>query len=377
MKYLFTIQGEGRGHMTQALVLSEMLRKNGHEIGKVIIGMSHQREVPEYFIRKIGSEVEVIESPSFIFKKDKKKVNWLKTVLYNANPLKTMEYIRSIKKIRKSIQEFQPDVVINFYEMLTGFTHLIYGKNNQLVTIGHQYLFNYLSDKYKENKLKSNFIFLRFHAWMTGLQADKILALSFYPVDDKMGNKKIKVVPPLLRKEVRNGRSTKGTFILGYLLNEGFEKEIRSWHEKNPEVNLKIFWDKKNVPEEVKIDQTLTFYTLNDQKFIQYMTECVGYISTAGFESICESFYLKKPVMVIPVHIEQKINAHDAVSTGKCISANTFDISKLLNFINTYSTHDTSYHNWVSKAEEIYMEQIVTKINHKKESELDLLVKFN
>ena len=33
MRYLFVIQGEGRGHLTQALSLASMLRRHGHEIG--------------------------------------------------------------------------------------------------------------------------------------------------------------------------------------------------------------------------------------------------------------------------------------------------------------------------------------------------------
>jgi UDP:flavonoid glycosyltransferase YjiC (YdhE family) len=32
MKYLFIVQGEGRGYLTQALTLEEMLRRNGHEV---------------------------------------------------------------------------------------------------------------------------------------------------------------------------------------------------------------------------------------------------------------------------------------------------------------------------------------------------------
>ena len=31
MKFLFIVQGEGRGHLTQAITLEEILRRNGHE----------------------------------------------------------------------------------------------------------------------------------------------------------------------------------------------------------------------------------------------------------------------------------------------------------------------------------------------------------
>ena len=31
MKVLFIVQGEGRGHLTQAISMEDMLRRNGHE----------------------------------------------------------------------------------------------------------------------------------------------------------------------------------------------------------------------------------------------------------------------------------------------------------------------------------------------------------
>ena len=33
MKFLFIVQGEGRGHFTQAITLEAMLLRNGHQVG--------------------------------------------------------------------------------------------------------------------------------------------------------------------------------------------------------------------------------------------------------------------------------------------------------------------------------------------------------
>ena len=38
MKFLFIVQGEGRGHLTQAITLEEILRRNGHEVVEVLVG---------------------------------------------------------------------------------------------------------------------------------------------------------------------------------------------------------------------------------------------------------------------------------------------------------------------------------------------------
>ena len=41
MKFLFIVQGEGRGHFTQALAMEEMLLRNGHEVVEILVGKSN------------------------------------------------------------------------------------------------------------------------------------------------------------------------------------------------------------------------------------------------------------------------------------------------------------------------------------------------
>ncbi len=36
MKFLFIVQGEGRGHFTQAITLEDMLLRNGHQVVEVL-----------------------------------------------------------------------------------------------------------------------------------------------------------------------------------------------------------------------------------------------------------------------------------------------------------------------------------------------------
>ena len=36
MKILFIVQGEGRGHLTQAISMEKLLRSNGHEVVEVL-----------------------------------------------------------------------------------------------------------------------------------------------------------------------------------------------------------------------------------------------------------------------------------------------------------------------------------------------------
>ena len=60
----FVVQGEGRGHMTQALALARFLRAAGHEIVRVLVGTSPFRSVPDYFRDGIGAPVETYDAPT-------------------------------------------------------------------------------------------------------------------------------------------------------------------------------------------------------------------------------------------------------------------------------------------------------------------------
>ena len=46
---LFIVQGEGRGHLTQAITLEEILLRNGHEVVEVLVGKSSSRRLPGIF----------------------------------------------------------------------------------------------------------------------------------------------------------------------------------------------------------------------------------------------------------------------------------------------------------------------------------------
>lgn len=83
MKVMFVIQGEGRGHLTQALALKEMLQHNGHEVVDVMVGKSKSREIPRFFQDKIGLPVTLFNSPNFVPSKENRKFSLCKSVAYN------------------------------------------------------------------------------------------------------------------------------------------------------------------------------------------------------------------------------------------------------------------------------------------------------
>lgn len=66
MKFLFIVQGEGRGHFTQAITLEDMLLRNGHQVVEVLVGKSSSRTLPGFFNRSIQAPVKRFTSPNFL-----------------------------------------------------------------------------------------------------------------------------------------------------------------------------------------------------------------------------------------------------------------------------------------------------------------------
>ena len=352
MKYLFIVQGEGRGHMTQAISMRNILIGQGHEGVEILVGKSQLREIPRFFYEKIQVPVHAYESPNFQVSQNNKGIQLYTSILHTIKHSKT--YLRSIKFIRQRINELKPDVVVNFYEMLAGVTWLFHRPKVRYICVGHQFLLLHPDFVFPKGH-KTQIWMLNFLTKLTSTGAEKLLALSFSPMRD-LPRKKIYVVPPLLRKEVLETTPTKGNYILGYMLNAGYSEEIIRWHQTRHEIIAHFFWDKKDAPEDLEVEPNLFFHRINDVKFLEYMKDCSGYASTSGFESICEAMFFRKPVLMVPTagHIEQRCNSVDAVRAGAGITADKFDLDKLIEFIPSYNMGD-EFIQWVKQAEQKFI----------------------
>lgn len=322
-----------------------------------MVGKSNSREIPAFFAEKIGAPVFDFNSPNFTSFYKQKRPNVVMSVLSNFS--RPIFFFKSIRFVKRKIEEYKPDAVINFYEMITGmafgYYHLERKMGVKLICTGHQYIL--LNNKFHTSKEQDmKYYFLRMLTKWTCLGATKILALSFR---DMKGCKErnLSVVPPLLRPEVFTLQPTKGDYIHGYMLNAGYFEEIQEWHTKNPRIPLRFFWDKKEAGEITRIDENFTLHRLNDKLFLESMAGCMAYSTTSGFESICEAMYFQKPILMIPVHIEQEFNAFDAGLAGAGIHSKKFKLNKLLNFIPHYMP-DPNFRGWVLSAEEKFMEEI-------------------
>lgn len=347
MKVMFIVQGEGRGHLTQAITLEEILCRNGHEVVEVLVGKSNTRRLPGFFNRSIQAPVKRFLSPNFLPTPENKRVSIPRSVAYNL--MQIPAYLRSISYINRRIRESGADLVVNFYELLTGLAYLFFRPSVPQVSIGHQYLFLHRDFEFPQ-KSPAGLMMLRFFTRLTCIGAREKLALSFRQMDEDERSH-IRVVPPLLRREVLCCEAAEGTYVHGYMVNAGFGESISRWHEQHPDIPLHFFWDKPDEPEVHRKDDTLSFHQLDDEKFLRYMSGCRAYATTAGFESVCEAMYLGKPLLMVPVHIEQDCNAADAARGGAGIVSDGFEVERLLRFADEEYKPEAAFRNWVRSSE--------------------------
>lgn len=354
IKYLFIVQGEGRGHLTQAITLEKWLLKRGHEVTRILVGKSAGKELPSFFEKEVKAPVSCFDTVTFVPSAKNKRPNMIRTFFYNT--LLWFRFLPSIKKVRREIKYSGADVVVNFYETVGSVAYMNSGRKIPMVVIAHQFLFLH-KDMHLPMIGYEGHHALNLFSMMLANGASKVLALSFREMEDDV-QKKIKVVPPMLRPEVLEITPSAGDYILGYIVNAGFAEEVMKWHSARPDVNLHFFWDDRSKGDVYKVDETLTFYYLNDKEFLRQMAGCRAYASTAGFESICEAMYLGKPLLMVPSHIEQKCNAYDATLESAAVSAESFDLNVLEEFIESGFHPALAFPEWVRSAEEIIIKEL-------------------
>ena len=338
MKFMFIIQGEGRGHSTQAIALKEIIESKGHTVDLTIIG--HRGNRPITMVKDSFQNVVEIQSPNLVYKKGQKKVSLFKTLkeLIFSIP----HYIDSLKTINQHITQRNPDVVINFYESMFGVYRMLYRPRIKSFVVGHQFMFfhpNYISMKSYPIQMWGAKLFTGIVGW-----GSEKIALSFY---DSPKHKKIHVIPPVLRKqvfEVFNNTENVESYVLVYCINESYIYDFTAIPNTD---KIKIFTE---VESDRVLSNNVTVHPLNGEKFLRLMAGAKQVICTAGFETVAEALFMGKPVIMCPVtgHMEQHLNAKDAETrVGNCKKVKDFKNWRTVK-IDMDCEKTTTFRNWIN-----------------------------
>ena len=341
--------------MTQAIAMSEMLQRNGHHVIEVLVGHSEMRQVPDFFYKQIQAPVLSFASPNFLKTSNNKNFRIFRSIVHNLQRKRRKAYFGSIRLIANRISELHPDMVINFYEMLGGLACWRYNIQAPMISGAHQFMFIHPGFVFSR-RLTLTHRLLRLYTKICRLKAVKCLALSYAQIPDAP-SEKIFVVPPLLRNDVLNMQPQSQSYLLGYILNHGFADEITQWHAQHTETEMHVFWDNPEAPETHKVHHNLTYHRLNYQLFTNMLCDCSAFFCTAGIEAVCEALYLGKPVLVVPAHAEQELNADYAAQAG-VITSDRFDLTPLLG-INSPPEERNRFKEWADSANEVFMNHLL------------------
>ncbi len=357
MRILFFIQGEGRGHQTQAIAMAELLRKAGHEVVGAVVGTTQGRGIPSLLEQHLEVPMRALASPALLYSEKSKSLAVWKTFWENLK--QGGHYFQQATQVEAYIQEKRPDVIINFYEMLCGLWRLRFKSSIPVLSVAHQYLLQHAEFKLPASSFLQHRI-VNTVTRLSGLGTTRKLALSFYEMpDDQKQN--IYVIPPLLRAEVKALVPVNEGFILAYMTHYKLEDDLRTYCKQHPEVQVMAFWAH---PEAKEVETPLPNYSLHRvdaQLFLDAMRRCTGLVSTSGFESICEAMYLGKPVMLFPTpqHFEQAVNAIDAARAGAGIRATSFlEMGRFLEYLPHHQPIDETFRAWQHQLEAKILEHL-------------------
>src|SRR5262245_24913036 len=101
MKIMLSVLGEGRGHMTQAIAVKDLVEKAGHKVVGTVLGMGSRRELPAFFASAMNMPITRIPSLDFSVKNDRtiKLTGTIAGVIRNLPA-----YWRGVRRLRAAVR---------------------------------------------------------------------------------------------------------------------------------------------------------------------------------------------------------------------------------------------------------------------------------
>jgi uncharacterized protein (TIGR00661 family) len=345
--------------MTQALALKRILEEGGHEVVAAFMGENPDRPPPTFFRERFAAPIHTYLAPVFVVDPRNKGVRPWDSFFQALR--RFPKYWSQGPVLHQAVSSYGLDLLVNFYDLIGGLYLAVFRPAVPAVSVGHQFLFHHPDFLTPEGE-GFQVAMIRLNNYLTSLNARLRLGLSFSPMHD-LPERRIRIVPPLLRRAVLEMEPTDGRHLLAYVLNPGYSDELMQWHRSQSDQELHVFWDKVDAPPRFSPRAGITFHRLNDVEFLKLLGSCRGFTSTAGFESVCEAAFLGKPISLVPTgkHVEQLCNAMDAERAGVAIWRGDFDLSEFVRRIDSWDEGPReNFRRWVQSAPSMFLRLLET-----------------
>ena len=292
MRIVYGVQSTGRGHLSRLLGLIPLFDRDGHELLVIISGYDDPPEDVVNALRDIRCErfqgLSMIEDGAG-------GVSKRGTMKAFARHLPGL--FESFHRAHGMISSFAPDLIVSDFEPITGSPFVAPGTFK--VGIGNEAILSHASavrpPKAKLDRFNVNVVRKLFTSGV-----DVLLGCHFYPLDGSC-------LPPILRPEVLSTAVENRGHLVVYHAYRGLLAPVLDYAEGHPERPIIVYSDApptRGSAENVR-------YERDPGRFVEDLATCDAYVGTAGFQSICEAFYLGKKIVVQPIagQYEQRWNA--------------------------------------------------------------------
>ncbi len=342
MKILYGVAGEGLGHSSRAKEMISHLIKRGHEVLVMTYGQAYP------VLSKLYNTVK-IKGIHLRFKKH--ELSLIDTALSSLSAVK--ENIKKAKVRDREILRFAPDVAITDFEPVTAL--FAYKYSLPLISIDNQHRLTHLKLSVPRKYLKS-YLIAKTATALNPPKADAYIITSFAKLPSI--SEKAHIVSPIIRKAIKDLKTSKKDFILVYQTKPN--KELIKILKRIPERFTAYGYGEK------KSDKNITYKPLGDH-FLKDLSSCKAIIATSGFTLISEALYLKKPYFALPLkgQFEQILNALFLKESGFGDFSDSPSEKEMRNFTNSLTSYEKRLKRYRSRPDEAFfvLDKVLKKIS--------------
>ena len=261
-------------------------------------------------LRNLREHFDVTETAGLHIANKDNRVSVPRTISENMRKLPAFR--NSVVQIRRKLfSEFKPDAVISDFEPVTSYLALFC--RVPLISLDNQHRMRYMEYPCPPG--------LRGDARLTGLvirlmvpRPSVSLATTFY--FGKLKNDHTFLFPPILREEVRAITPSLGDPVLVYL-SFGFDRFLECLRKRTHTKFVVYGYDR------TAQEGHLTFRPFSREGFLRDMASSRAVIATAGFTTLTEALYYRKPYLALPMkgQFEQQLNGYLVEHLGYGLNA--------------------------------------------------------
>lgn len=325
-RIVYGVSGEGSGHSSRAHAMGTYLQSRGHTVRMV----SYDRG-----LRNLRDHFDVTETAGLHIANKDNRVSVPRTVTENVAKLPAFR--RSLGEVRRKLfTEFKPDAVITDFEPLTAY--LAWYCKVPLISLDNQHRMRYMESPCPPG-LDKDAQLTRLVIRMMVPRPAVSLATTFY--FGKVKNDHTFLFPPILREDVRAITPSHGDHVLVYL-SFGFDSFLDRLRAL-PDRQFVVYGYDRTAQE-----GNLAFRPFSREGFLRDMATSAAVIATAGFTTLTEALYYRKPYLALPMkgQFEQQLNAFLVEHLGYGLNGQTGTAEILDSFFNGLNRFDERLQNY-------------------------------